>query len=121
MVYWFQSSLVALQAYGQRESQGAMHHRSKNAPHVTFAFIAVIALARSDARRVAAFATSTTSGNRRSIVRVPRSASYSSGLTPRFSACTDTTLCTLGASGDPADRRTMSRTPYGPSSHAKLR
>jgi len=61
-------------------------HKSTQAPQVTLAIAPVIALARSEAMIVAAFATSASSGSRRSKVPLPGSAVYSSRGLPAASA-----------------------------------
>jgi hypothetical protein len=81
----------------------------------------VIALARSEAMMVAAFATSATLGNRPSKVSLPESARTSSNDLPVALACSSSVSCTSGVSGDPADPTTTSRTPCGPSSAANVR
>jgi hypothetical protein len=89
-------------------------------PQVTLMKVPVIA-PRSEAIIAAMFATSALIGSRLSKVPLPTSARKSSNGTPMALACTLNVCWTSGVSGDPADRRQITRTPRGPNSAANPR
>jgi hypothetical protein len=78
--------------------------QSSISPQVTFAMVAVIALARSDAMSAATSATSANVGSRRSRMRSSRVDVKVSSVVPAFAACRPNASRTPAASGEPADR-----------------
>jgi hypothetical protein len=87
--------------------------QSSISPQVTFAMVAVIALAPSDAMNATTSATSANVGSRRSRMCSSRLDVKVSSVVPAFTACRPNASCTSAASGEPADRKQMTRIPSG--------